>query len=50
MHLTASSQAVKLGLALEVKLFTARQFVHPPEADIMPCGFVLASGITQTNN
>src|SRR5450756_1511583 len=49
VQLTARSQAVKPGLAPEAQLLQARELVHPPEANVMPGGFVFASGVAQTN-
>jgi len=48
VQLASRSQAVKLGLAPEAHLLQAREFVHPSETDIMPGGFIFASGIAQT--
>ena len=49
VHLAARGQAVKFGLALETQLLQPSEFVHPPETDVVPGGFIFASGIAQTN-
>jgi hypothetical protein len=50
MHIAGRHQAMIFGLVPERHFVRLRQFVYPPEADVMARAFIFRTRITQAND